>query len=145
MKYFTRRRYRAIQQDSRTAERDWRKASADYARQLRTIRDELPESGRELCGLTLHDGVVRSVRRTRHKAVVVVDATNNPWGPRGKFELLFTGVQTFAMRGRVMGDWWLYEEVHPSTAGFALHVLLQRSSLIVAASGFSVRKQSAAG
>lgn len=145
MKYFTRQRYRAIQQDSRTAERDWRKAGADYARQLRTIREELPESARQLCDLTLHDGVVRSVRRAGPKAVVVVDATNNPWGPRDNFELLFTGVRTFTRRGSVMGDWWLYEEVHLSSTGFALHVLLQRSSLVVAASGFSMRKRNAAG
>lgn len=143
MKYFTRQRYRSIQQDSRKAERDWKKASADYARHLGIIGEELPESSRQLCGLTLHDGVVRSVRRARHKAVVVVDAGNNPWGPRGKFELLFTGVRTFTMRGSVVGDWWLYEEVHLSTAGFALHVLLQRSSIIVAASEFSMPKRSA--
>ncbi len=145
MKYFTRKRHQAIQKDSRTAERDWKKAGGDYHQHLRTIRTELPDSARQLCELTLHDGVVRSVRRAgTSKVLVVVDATNNPWGPRGRFELVFTGVKTFTMRGSVVGDWWLYEEVYLSRAGFALHVLLQRSSLVVAASGFSIREKHAA-
>ena len=135
MKYFTRRRFRAIQGDSRTAERDWKKASTSYAQHIREVRSQLPPSTRAVSMLTFHDGIVRALdRQSRNRIRLTVDATNNPWGPRGTFNIDFIGAVTCLARGPVVGDWWLYEEFHLAPAGFALHVLLHRSSLVISAS-----------
>ena len=61
MKFFTRERYDATQHDSLEAERDWNQAGHDYSKHLEQIRAQLPQSARELLGLTLHDGIVGSV------------------------------------------------------------------------------------
>jgi hypothetical protein len=88
-----------------------------------------------LSKLSFHDSIVRAVTRVSHDEVRVrLDATNNPWGPRGMFDLDFKGVVRCTARGSVVGDWWLYEEMHLAEAGFALHVLLHRSSLVIVAS-----------
>jgi hypothetical protein len=134
MKFFTRQRYRAIQGDSRAAERDWKRASTSYAKHIREVRPRLSPSARAVSTLTFHDGVVRTLERSRGRIRLTVDATDNPWGPRGMFDLDFVGEGSCVARGRVVGDCWLYEEWHFSHAGFALHVLLQRSSLIIRAS-----------
>jgi hypothetical protein len=138
MKYFTRQRFRAIQGDSRAAERDWKRASASYAQHIREIRPQLRPSTRVVSTLTFHDGIVRALDRSRNRVRLTVDARNNPWGPRGTFNIDFTDVGSCLARGPVVGDWWLYEEFHLAPAGFALHVLLQRSSLVISASDVTV-------
>src|SRR5262245_30674976 len=135
MKFFTRKRYDAIQDESATADREWKLAVADYARHLARIRERLPESVQKCCNLSLHDGVVSSVAHPSTDAFeIVVDATNNPWGPRGKFKLTFQGVNSETLQQPSVRDWWLYEEWHLADTGFALHVLLQRTELLVEAS-----------
>lgn len=135
MKYFTRQRFRAIQGDSRAAERDWKKASSSYAQHIREVRLQLPPSARAVSMLTFHDGIVRALnRQSRNRIRITVDATNNPWGPRGTFNIDFIDAITCLARGPVVGDWWLYEEFHLARAGFAFHVLLHRSSLVISAS-----------
>ena len=135
MKYFTRQRFRAIQGDSRAAERDWKKASTSYAQHIREVRPQLPPSTRAVSTLTFHDGIVRALdRQSRNRIRLTVDATNNPWGPRGTFNIDFIDAVTCLARGPVVGDWWLYEEFHLAPAGFALHVLLHSSSFVISAS-----------
>lgn len=141
MKYFTRQRFRATQTDSRAADRDWKKAGQAYAKHVRDLRPELPRAARELSRHTFHDSVVRSLeRRGNDRIILTLDATNNPWGPRGTFRLELVKPHTFLMRGPIVGDWWLYEEFHRARAGFALHVLLHRSSMIVSASDVVLTK-----
>jgi len=139
MKFFTRERYDAIQHDSRKAERDWNQAVHDYAKHVDKIRAQLPASACQLLDLTLHDGTVSSVDHPDPAVVrIVVDASRNPWGPRGIFALTFSGLNAATFHGPTIGDWWLYEEIHLSEAGLGLHVLLRRSELVVDAAAVTI-------
>ena len=146
MKFFTRERYEAMQHDSRRAEREWERAGREYTRQLELVRQRLPESARKLCDLTLHDGIVERIERPAQDTVrLIVNASNNPWGPRGRFDLQFLGVNPLTFREPAVRDCWLYEEMHLSDSGFALHVLLHKSEMIVEASSVTVRTVENAG
>jgi len=138
MKFFTRTRYDAIQGESAAADRDWDLAAADYTRHLARIRDRLPASVQKCCDLSLHDGIVVSVGQpSSDEFEIVIDATRNPWGPRGRFKLSFIGVTSETLQQPSVQDWWLYEEWHLSDAGFALHVLFEKSELLVEASALA--------
>jgi hypothetical protein len=140
VKYFTRERFDANQDDTPEAELDWNKAVDDYASHLERIRGQLPEGSRDLWELTLHDGSVERVERPSAESVrIVIDATRNPWGPRGKFELVFEGVNPATLVEPVLKDGWLYEELHISDRGFAFHVLFDRSEMIIEAQRAKVR------
>jgi hypothetical protein len=63
-----------------------------------------------------------------------VDATNNPWGPKGWYRIEFKGVREVEGLTEMLGDEWLYEEVHRHPlAGFEYCVLLRRSEFRVVA------------
>jgi hypothetical protein len=139
MKFFTRERYDAVQRDSRRAEREWDQASHDYSKHVEQIRAQLPTSAHGLLELTLHDGTVGSVEHPAPGILrIVVDASGNPWGPRGIFALTFAGLNEATFREPAIGDWWLYEEIHLSDAGLGLHVLLRRSEMIVDAAAVTI-------
>ncbi len=75
---------------------------------------------------TFHDR--RSSRRisrpTDSELVLDIDATGNPWGPIGVFRIKFRGVREFEGIGNLVGDEWLYEEVHlHPVGGFDYRVL----------------------
>lgn len=139
MKHFTRERYEACQHPDETVVADWEAQIALYRQHLDAIRGKLPASSLPLCDLTLHDGVVEALHRDRPDEVrLVVDASNNPWGPTGRYELRFSGVRDLTVTGPIVGDNWLYEEIHLDDAGFAYHVLLWRSELILTASDLAL-------
>jgi len=90
---------------------------------------------RSLADDTLHDGYVVSVATPRPGSVELrVDASNHPWGPRGWYRVEFVGVREVEGLDAIVGDDWLYEEVHlhPS-AGFEYCVLFSRSEFRVVA------------
>ncbi len=83
--------------------------------------------------VTLHDGVVKGAELSNGHLLLSIDATNNPWGPRGLYEVRFTGVHAVEGLDAIVGDDWLYEEVHAHPVGFDYQVLLWRSELRVIA------------
>ena len=134
LKYFTRQRYQANQKGSVVAAQAWDVAGAEYAAHLRSIEGLLTESIRPICATKFHDAEVTGVDQSSSGSVrIVLDATSNPWGPRGIIQISFSGVAAFAQSGQVLGDTWLYHEVHLARCGFELHVLLETSEFVIEA------------
>jgi hypothetical protein len=138
MRYYTRQLYKSLQQPpypSDDAERRWHEAVAAYHAELLAIKPQLPPSMRAFADVTLHDGVVKSAERpTPDRVELSVDAGNNPWGPRGLFRVAFGGVSEVEGLAEVVGDEWLYVEVHlHPEGGFDYCVLLWKSEFRVVA------------
>src|SRR5688572_3024001 len=99
MQFFTRELYEGNQAEPETAEADdsderWRRMCEEYRVHLDRIRAKLPPRMQALADTTLHDGVVRGVARPSSSQLVIeLDATRNPWGPAGVFQIHFTGVR----------------------------------------------------
>jgi len=83
--------------------------------------------------VTLHDGIVKSADLVNDELLLRIDASNNPWGPRGLYQLRFAGVDTAEGLDAIVGDDWLYEEVYAHPIGFDYQVLLSRSEFRVVA------------
>jgi hypothetical protein len=120
MKFITRELYQGMQVFSRADdfEAEWRRRCDAYQHHLCEIRHQLPPGMRAFSEQTFHDGVVRSVVCPTPSALeLVVDVTRNPWGLRGIFRILFTAVREVDGIQNLVGDHWLYEEVHLHDAG----------------------------
>jgi hypothetical protein len=138
LKYITRQLYQAMQtlDQSGDLDRRWKFACESYRKELERDRNLLPPSMQKFSDMTFHDGVIKSAElATNGDLQLQIDASRNPWGPRGIFELRFAGVVTIEGLDAIIGDEWLYEEVYAHPAGFDYRVLLFRSELrVVAAS-----------
>ncbi|HYE18913.1 MAG TPA: DUF4085 family protein [Tepidisphaeraceae bacterium] len=144
MKFLTRGLYDGSSQEL-TEDFDvvWRAACDAYAAHLEQLRPGLPPDLRAFADTTLHDGVVRAVERpSPSELVLTVDAARNPWGPTGVFRLHFTGVREFdGATPDLVGDEWLYDEVHPHpAAAFEYRVLFWKHDFRVAADDLHVRQ-----
>jgi hypothetical protein len=131
MKFFTRELYSAMQcvpdtPESDAADARWESQCAAYRAQLESIRPQLTASMQSFCGTSLHDGVFKAALQVPPGTVQLdIDASNSPWGPRGHFQLVFTGVKEVSPLDDIVGQWWLYEEVHlHPDAAFDYRVLL---------------------
>jgi len=139
MRYITRQLYQSMQGGSGSSpeevNRRWHEACECYQAELNSIKACLPPGMRSFAAVTLHDGVVNSADQSRPGCVELrIDATNNPWGPRGWYRVEFRGVREVEGLADIMGDDWLYEEVHlHSLGGFEYCVLLWRSEFRVVA------------
>ena len=150
MKFITRELYDAMQAGPDTPESDaadarWELQTEAYQRHLTSIRDELSDSMREFCDISFHDGIIRAVRRPSDKRLVLeIDATHNPWGPRGVFLVQFDGVMEVEGGEDIIDEWWLYEEIDlHHEAGFEYCVLLDKSQLRVVANEVTFSKKEA--
>jgi hypothetical protein len=131
MKFITRDLYDAMQcppdtPESDAAEARWDSQCTAYRAQLESIRPRLPVSMQAFCDTSLHDGVIKAATQPHPETVQLeIDASNNPWGTIGYFQLRFTGVKDVSPMDDIVGNWWLYEEVHlHPDAGFDYRVLL---------------------
>jgi hypothetical protein len=109
-------------------ERRWRAAVEALWEHHVRIRPRLPESMRAFSGTTLHDGVIRVVRRPSAGEVILeIDGRGCAQEPRGLFTLAFRGVKEEEGLNESVGAAWLYEEVHlHAEAGFDYRVLVGR-------------------
>ena len=147
MKYITRELHGLMQgglgdAGDRAAAAAWDRASVDYRSHLERIQGQLPPGMRAFSQLTLHDGIVQAVSRPSDKELLLdVDATSNPWGPRGNFRLRFNGVRELDKEGELLGQGWLYEEVHlHPEARFEFHVMFWDADFRVAADEIEVQE-----
>ena len=144
MKYFTRQLFDAMQTRDEAAFNEakskWDANSVSYREQLQQIRSTLPRSMQEFCGTSLHDGVVTTASIKPDSTVSLeIDASNNPWGPTGKFRLVFDGVHSLSVADDIVDDCWLYEEVHlHSNAAFEYCIMFEGTDFRVAADSFHV-------
>ena len=151
MKFITRELYQGMQGEPDSPDADdlearWRRACDGYRIHLDAIRPQLPPRMQAFADTTLHDGVVRAVNRpTPSELVLDVDATRNPWGPADFFRVRFTGVRHVEGTDDLVGDDWLYEEVHlHPDGGFDCRVLFCRSDFRVVADDVEVQPLAAA-
>src|SRR5690242_19447534 len=119
MRYITRELYESIQamlgmpqKEAKETSRRWDEACQSYQSELSTIKSSLPPSMRSFADITLHDGVVTLVAQRPGCVVLRIDATSNPWGSTGWFRVEFKGVRQVEGLAEMIGDDWLYEEVH---------------------------------
>jgi hypothetical protein len=127
------------------ANRDWRECCEARRRHLDAIRPDLPERARPLADTTFHDGIVESaLQPSPSEVVLLIDASDNPWGPQGRFELIFRGVKKVSNLPAIVGDYWLYEEIdlHPA-ASFQYNILLGASEFEILADDIEVREHAA--
>lgn len=120
-------------------EQEWTKQCEALRRHIDTILPSLPVGARFLAENTLHDGVVRSATRSGTDVVLIIDATENPWGPRGRFQLTFRGVLSVSGLNSIVGDEWLHEEIDlHADAAFQFNVLLVFSEFEIVADSVDV-------
>ena len=122
------------------AKSEWDANCASYRQQLQLIRPTLPQTLQDFCDTSLHDGVVTSASVTLDSMIwLEVDASNNPWGPSGKYRLTFTGVHSIDASDDIVGDCWLYEEIHQNDyAAFEYCIMFEGSDFRVVADQFQV-------
>jgi hypothetical protein len=143
MKFITRELYQGMQVFPRQGdfEAEWSRRCSAYQAHLEAISDQLPTGMRDFSKVTLHDGVIKSSERPDASVLeLVVDASRNPWGPRGVFRVRFTGVRMVEGTQTLVGDDWLYEEVHLHPQGrFDYRVLFWKSDFRVVADEVEVK------
>jgi Protein of unknown function (DUF4085) len=143
MVFFTRELFLGIQPNSgweRRAEREWNRRADIYAQYRQVIAPLLPATVRRFCKQGLHDGVVREASLKNGELALVVDATNALSIFRGRrVRLIFRGLRGRPAAGKLVGQWWLYEEAHLcSRARFSFHILFDRSELEVEADELAI-------
>jgi hypothetical protein len=124
----------------RQALREWRRRSAIYSQYLEVIAPMLPRPVVRLCREGLHDAVILAASRRGDELVMAINTTNALTGFRGSAVCLtFRGVRGRPPVTRLVGEWWLYEEAHLSArSGFALHVLFNRTELVIEADELTI-------
>ena len=154
MVFFTRELFLGFQPESgweRKAEREWDRRMKVFEKYVEAVAPMLPSSVRRLCKHGLHDGVVREAKLSGGALVMVVDATHALGGFRGRqVRLTFRGVLGRMSVSKLVGQWWLYEEVHLRSAGrFCISVLFDDSEWDIEADELDIemlpKKKTASG
>ena len=147
MVFFTRALYEAMQGDDAGFAGRWQGTCDAYREHRDRIRPSLPPRMREFAKTSFHDGVVRAVSQPAPSTLVLdIDATHNSWGPRGVFRLTFTGVRAVEGIEQLVGQYWVYEEVHlHPEGGFDYRVLFYESDFRVVATEVEVQDMSPSG
>jgi Protein of unknown function (DUF4085) len=146
MIFFTRQLYQGTQPKSGwelRADRVWHQRLKICTRYEAVIRPLLPSSVVRFLRKSLHDAVVESVSQRSGKLVLIMDARPCASGSyRGhRVRLTFGGVRGRIRTSGLVGEWWLYREVHLSSrAKFSLHLLFTKSELEIEADGLSFKR-----
>ncbi len=145
-------------------ERLWNALIDEYADHLAAIKPALPKSMQEFASVSLHDGKVTFAQLKQGRVAALELEGTGLWGPRvaeyaeviesaraslkgsharavalprigvSRVTLTFAGVETVANLGEILGDSWLYHEVHLSDSDrFDYRVLLRESEFRVVA------------
>jgi hypothetical protein len=103
----------------------------DYAAHVKTIRGSLAQGARALSSLSFHDATIKALRHVSRKEVQIVieggayDIVSEKMLEYGAYTLSFIGVRKAWVPNAIVGDTWLYEEMHLSDdGGFDYQVLL---------------------
>src|SRR5574341_713534 len=147
MKFFTRELYNKYQPlyrvqkglkpvENEKEKKEWREVRNKYKQHLISIKPSLPKKMQEFSEITLHDAIIKSIAKpTQEKLALEIDGSGCCWGPIGQFTLKFKGVKEAQYNeDTIIGDDWLYEEVHLSDVGrFDYRILLGRGEFRVVA------------
>jgi hypothetical protein len=119
----------------------------EYAAQIKTIRNSLPEGARTLSSISFHDATIKEVRHISKKDVEIViegggyDVLSKNSLEYGGYTLSFSGVKKAWVPYTIAGDTWLYEEMHLSdVAAFDYQVLLDNDEIRIQADDVRLRQ-----
>lgn len=138
MIFFTRELYLGYQPKSgreRAAMREWRRNGEIYHVYRHVIKPLLPRRIVQIANGSLHDAVVRRVVQAKGKLELTLDTS----GSFSRFRphpirLTFTGLRKRVPIRGLVGQWWLYDEIHLSPRSrFNLQVLFTDSELEIEA------------
>lgn len=110
----------------RQALRTWKKLQVVCEQYEKIIEPLLPKRAIQLNQEGLHDAIITGCRQRGQELVMTLDATHalSRWSGQ-QVTLRFSGVTNRTKTSGLVGQWWLYSELHlPPTAKFSLHVLL---------------------
>lgn len=124
--------------ERRGAKVEWDKLFEADGRHLNTIRAKLSEDAWNLARLSFHDAKVKAVAAPVKNGVeiqldgVAYDLLQRTWSKPQLITLSFSGVKKVWVPDTLVGDVWLYEEVHLSEmAAFDYQVLLHKDEIRV--------------
>ena len=119
---------------------EWDKLFEAYRKHLHTIRAKLPDDAWGLARLSFHDARVRAAAAPDKRRVVikidgiVYDLLEKTRSKPQLITLSFSGVKKAWVPDTIVGDFWLYEEMHLSEiAAFDYQVLLHKDEIRVQA------------
>ena len=116
------------------------KLFAEYAAHLKRVRESLPEGARVLADAGFHDGTIKEVKHLSKSELQIVVAGGG-YGALdyGEYILSFTGVKKAWVPYTIVGDTWLYEEMHLSVDNtFDYQVLLVKDEIRIQATDVRV-------
>jgi len=162
MKFFTRERYLALQvhalppedvdpDDVQQADAMWNAGEQDYQRLIDECFFSFPEGAQKFIDMSsMHDAVIESTEELpKEKTVTIVVVYPPRNGHRGarypgtRYTITFHGTSIVEGLEGIVGDAWLYQEMHPSdTSAFELHVLCIKGEFRVAANDMNVSTES---
>jgi Protein of unknown function (DUF4085) len=112
----------------------------EYAAHIKAVRDSLPEGARALFSFSFHDATIKEVRHISKQEVEIViegggyDVLSKSSLEYGGYTLSFSGVKKAWVPYTIVGDIWLYEEMHLSdVAAFDYQVLLDKDEIRIQA------------
>lgn len=112
----------------------------EYAAHIKTIRDSLPDGARALSSLSFHDATIKGVKHLSKSEVQILvesgayDIFSHNTLEYGGYTLSFSGVKKAWVPYSIVGDTWLYEEMHLSDVGaFDYKVLLVKDEIRIQA------------
>jgi hypothetical protein len=111
------------------------KLFAEYALHLKRVRDSLPEGARALADVTFHDATIKEVKHLSKKELqIVIEGGGYGTLAYGEYTLSFSGLRKAWVPYTIVGDTWLYEEMHLSVdSGFDYQVLLVKDEIRIQA------------
>ena len=112
----------------------------EYAAHIKTIRDSLPDGARALSSLSFHDATIKEVKHVSKKEIQILiesggyDILSKRSLEYGGYTLSFFGVKKEWVPYTIVGETWLYEEMHLSdVAAFDYQVLLDKDEIRIQA------------
>ena len=137
MKYFRRK---VLFPERRDTKVEWDRLFEAYRQHLNAIRAELSEDAWKLARLSFHDAKVKAVAVPDKRKVLikiygtVCDLLEKSRSKPQLITLSFSGVKKAWVPDTIVGDFWLYEEMHLSEiAAFDYQVLLHKDEIRVRA------------
>ena len=107
----------------------------EYAVHLKKIQASLPDGARALSSADFHDASIKEVKHLSKKKVqIVIEGGGYDAFEYGEYTLLFSGVKKAWVPYTIVGDTWLYAEMHLSDrSAFDFEVLLVKDEIRIRA------------
>ncbi|MGE7881604.1 DUF4085 family protein [Bacillus sp. NPDC094077] len=108
-----------------TADYEKRMAQLDqsYLEYFNSIKKKLPPNVVQLHEASLHDSVIKVVKRRSEDTLSIVLDCSGTFSEFDKLQVTFTGVAKCSMPEYFEDAWWLYHEIELTEDGFELGVL----------------------